>query len=353
MKLPLASTTKDGILTNDAQTMSGAKTFYNAAGSTVLGSYSDAGVWTLGPTTGAVDHTIQSGAGTFVNVKAGATSNDSGIRLVQGASQRYGFYVPGGATNLGIYSYGIAGDIAAATSSGAWTLGPSGFAGTHTINSNLNIDGADKKLRIYANAEFTSGLEVRRTPSLNQGGYITVAGGVFTLTAHNTQSSSYGGMLFKSYNGTTSLQYGEMGGNGTWYHGLPKSHVQDYFHKTATGASIPLIRFRPVGSGDVSAMVTFKVMVTSSIAATGNYSFMYYMTYFKIAGGAWTSSVINNSGAVGLGALSVSQTNATTEVVLTYTGHASNTANIDCMVSIHSSYTTGAGASVAMDYIRD
>jgi len=95
MKLPLATQTKDGILTNAAQNMAGAKTFYNAAGSTVLGSFSDAGAWTLGPTSGtaSVTHTLESyttanNNGTVIRNREATTASDVSFacRFIKGSS---------------------------------------------------------------------------------------------------------------------------------------------------------------------------------------------------------------------------------------------------------------------------
>jgi hypothetical protein len=166
MKLPLATQTKDGILTNAAQNMAGAKTFYNAAGSTVLGSFSDAGAWTLGALVtnnfNGNQHKI-SGNIYSANVTSTAASGELGI----GVNVRYGSAnaqtgrtdtTTGGmgialsnltsdsAPNFAVVANGAgqatttnAVIIGSATQAGAWTFGNSTAVVSHTFRSNASL----------------------------------------------------------------------------------------------------------------------------------------------------------------------------------------------------------------------
>lgn len=104
-----ASPTQSGQVNTTTQTFAGAKTWNDvqtwkaSSGSLTTGSYNTSGAWTLGPTSGSVTHTIQSGATTIVKVyTAAAGSTDTFVDFYPGGSGGAGRIRSVAATDSGI-----------------------------------------------------------------------------------------------------------------------------------------------------------------------------------------------------------------------------------------------------------
>jgi hypothetical protein len=213
MKLPIASATKDGILTTSAQNIAGAKTFYNAAGSTVLGSFSDAGVWTLGPSSGLSTTHVLQGQGTEIATLKNTNSGDNFVRLrletnngtYRGrwvASSSDPFRVDN-ASNVQVLSIG---------SGGSSQLGPSsGYPGVfHTLYGGTDNAAAATSdyvmvARSAASSSATGGIMLIRDASDTTCGSITINATVNT-TAYNTSSDERLKTNPTNFNGLSLIQ---------------------------------------------------------------------------------------------------------------------------------------------------
>jgi hypothetical protein len=107
----------------------GAITWNNTAGSAVIGSVTNLGSWTLGSITTAATHTIQS-SGDPLNLVTSNPNNHLGFLY---NTSTVGGYIRSNATAPFFFLNGSASELGRVTSSGAWTLGGSGFTGSHNL----------------------------------------------------------------------------------------------------------------------------------------------------------------------------------------------------------------------------
>jgi len=108
----------------------------NRSASANYGSCNGVGAWTLGPAVGAsVTHEVRSNADTDLRIQAGAASTST-LQFHNGSGDRGSISAtPGGVMTFNAIGGTVVGQR---TDAGAWTLGPSSGALTHTIQSNSN-----------------------------------------------------------------------------------------------------------------------------------------------------------------------------------------------------------------------
>jgi len=138
-------------------------------------------------------------------IKSNSTSHFPEIIWRQGGTDRYGLYVPASGTDFRLFSYGVSGDIMAATTAGAFTLGPD--------TTSLTIKGASSA----GGTAFASGIGglSNTATSLTAGQRVDV-----TLNSTQTgaiiiiqeQSTGYAGILVSSFNSTTIVELADVTG---------------------------------------------------------------------------------------------------------------------------------------------
>jgi hypothetical protein len=114
-------------------------TIANANGVSTLASVTQVGAWTIGPNSGSnITHTIQGGTDTNLTLSSQSASNVS-LNFTVAGTNFFQIITGTTATNTLFRTNGNTVVAATITPAGAWTLGPSGFVGTHVINGNIQI----------------------------------------------------------------------------------------------------------------------------------------------------------------------------------------------------------------------
>jgi hypothetical protein len=185
---------------------------YTGSNTTPSISAATNGVLTLGPVGSTQTHTVY---GQRLDVRA--DSGSPALRFNRNGTQAF-WMESAGIDNLTIYN-GAGSTSYGSIISGAWTIGPSGFTGDHTINGSLilagKVAGGPAATMIGVSGSVDDGLKLQRTAGLpTQVGYVSQRGGALRFTSR--EDSNYGGFVFTQWNGTTEINAGIVDGTGIW-----------------------------------------------------------------------------------------------------------------------------------------
>jgi hypothetical protein len=221
--------------------------FSNENNSANYGAVTNAGAWTLGPSSGTANHKVRSGAATELQIESASGSNAYLRFLASGAGRARIF---SSNTNGIVFSNSSDTSVGEFSDAGAWTIGPTSFLGTHTIRGNVDQFGntftqtASSTLGVIQVVSTVSngGAELKANASASSG----VSGAYLTLAANgnsaNYINSAGSRPLFFIENGATTPVYGTMS-SGSWEFGNPSFGAQHAMMGGAAavaGAGAPL-----------------------------------------------------------------------------------------------------------------
>ena len=175
------------------------------------------GAVTVGPTAGATHKIFVSDSVNGLELRKSGGTYGQGFRFDVFGTEARIISTGDVAGSLKFYTGGT--DVGGFSTSGAWTLGPSGFTGDHTINGSLILAGkaagGPAATLIGVSGSVDDGLKLQRTAGLpTQVGYVSQRGGALRFTSR--EDSNYGGFVFTQWNGTTEINAGIVDGTGIW-----------------------------------------------------------------------------------------------------------------------------------------